>query len=191
MINVCKVCKLKLKSKNKLLVHLLEVHNLTNEQYHVQYLNIKQIKCKVCGKPAKWSNRTNNFLNYCSKSCGNTVASKQGRIAIKEKYGVVNMSQIPGVSDKVKQTKKDRYGDANYNNMEKNVQTCLDKYGVTNAAKSQEIRKKISDKVSKHVKEKFNEDYFLKKYKATDRIGNFLIIDGEKIHMNFCCRRRI
>jgi len=184
MINECKVCKLKFKSKNKLLVHLLEIHNLTNEQYHVQYLHIKPIKCKVCGKPTKWSNRYNNFLNYCSKSCGNKVASKQGRITIKEKYGVDNISQIPGVVDKVKQTKKERYGDENYNNTEKNIQTCLDKYGVTNGSKTKESRKLISDKVTKHLKEKFNEKYYLKKYKATKRIGNFLFIDGEKIHIN-------
>lgn len=58
------------------------------------------------------------------------------------KYGVSNVSQVPEVKnkisishstdewkDKVKQTKEIRYGDPNYNNMEKNRQTKQQRYG--------------------------------------------------------------
>lgn len=58
------------------------------------------------------------------------------------KYGVSNVSQAPEVKnkisishstdewkDKVKQTKEIRYGDPNYNNMEKNRQTKQQRYG--------------------------------------------------------------
>ena len=37
---------------------------------------------------------------------------------------------IPGSVEKIKQTKKEKYGDENYNNPEKNKKTCLERYGV-------------------------------------------------------------
>lgn len=63
------------------------------------------------------------------------------RETVRQKYGVDNVSQIPEVKDKiskshssqewkdlVKQTKQDRYGDPNYNNMEKNKETKMLRY---------------------------------------------------------------
>ena len=59
-----------------------------------------------------------------------------------QKYGVTNVLQSKEVLDKIssdrhsgelakraKETKEKRYGDPNYNNMEKNYQTKLDRYG--------------------------------------------------------------
>lgn len=50
------------------------------------------------------------------------------------------------VLTKIKKTKLNRYGDENYNNIEKNKQTNLDKYGVDNILKNPDIRIKISRK---------------------------------------------
>ena len=47
-----------------------------------------------------------------------------------EKYGVENVYQLEEVKDKLKQTKQDRYGDANYNNSKKQAYTMLANYGV-------------------------------------------------------------
>ena len=61
---------------------------------------------------------------------------------VRKKYGVDNVSQVKEVRDKiskshssdewkqkVKDVKQQRYGDPNYNNMEKNRQTKSDRYG--------------------------------------------------------------
>lgn len=47
------------------------------------------------------------------------------------------------IVNKVRKTKHKRYGDPNYNNTEKNKKTCLEKYGVDNVFKSEEIKDKI------------------------------------------------
>lgn len=69
-------------------------------------------------------------------------AKRKQRETVLLKYGVSNVSQVPDVKNKisashstpewkakVKETKKLRYGNPNYNNMEKNRQTKLDRYG--------------------------------------------------------------
>jgi len=50
------------------------------------------------------------------------------------------------ILSKGKQTKLNIYGDENYNNIEKNKQTNLERYGVDNVFKNGEIRTKISKK---------------------------------------------
>ena len=58
------------------------------------------------------------------------VIQKQRAVKIKEKYGVENVYQLDKSKDKIRQTKLDRYGDENYNNHSKQIETMLDKYGV-------------------------------------------------------------
>lgn len=179
----CKICNEVLSSKKSLIKHLLDIHDISNKQYHVQYLNIVHKKCKTCGEPSKWSDRAKGFLDYCSKSCGNTYASSVGKAAVKAKYGVDNISQIPGHADRIKKTKKERYNNENFSNPEKGKETCMERYGVTNGSKTMEARKKISKKVSSTLKQKFDEQYYLNKYKATKREGNYLFFGDEKIHV--------
>lgn len=95
---------------------------------------------------------------------------------VKDRYGVSNVFQSKEVLDKLSDdrhsgkfaqkamdTKEQRYGDRNYNNMEKNlatkldrygdttynnqaqhIQTCLDRYGVEHHNQTDEAKKKIS-----------------------------------------------
>ena len=62
-----------------------------------------------------------------------------------ERYGNPNYNNI----EKCKNTKQEKYGDSNYNNREKSTQTCLSRYGVTNPSKV----KSIQDVATKHSKE--------------------------------------
>lgn len=50
---------------------------------------------------------------------------------------------VAQMNSRIKETKLNRYGDANYNNAEKKKQTCLEKYGVDNVSKVPEIRDNI------------------------------------------------
>lgn len=69
-------------------------------------------------------------------------AKRKQKETVQKRYGVANVSQMPSVQskislshsssewrDKVRRTKELRYGDANYNNMQKNRETKLLRYG--------------------------------------------------------------
>lgn len=88
-------------------------------RYDKKYFNMNKPLCAACGKKEKF----------------------------KEKYGVENPSNLPGVVDKRRQTCLDRYGVDNYAKtkecLEKTRKTCQEKYGVDNYNKTSECREKI------------------------------------------------
>ena len=92
------------------------------------------VKCDVCGleKTLPYREYLNSFKKYniytCSSKC----------------------SQF-----KNKETKKEKYGDSNYNNLEKYKNTCLEKYGVDNIFKKEEF-KIHSDKIKR---EKYGDNF--------------------------------
>jgi hypothetical protein len=51
---------------------------------------------------------------------------------IQKKYNVNNIMELQKFKDKIKQTKLEKYGDENFNNIEKNKKTKLEKYGDEN-----------------------------------------------------------
>ena len=71
-------------------------------------------KCR-CGNEVSFQIGQNKFNKYCSAKCQNSDPEK---IA------------------KDKQSKFIKYGNENYNNMEKNKATCLERYGVTSFLKT-------------------------------------------------------
>jgi hypothetical protein len=79
---------------------------------------------------------------------------------------------------KIKQTKQRLYGDKQYNNSPKNINTCLKKYGVKNVLETNSpFRKKVGDN-------KFISSF--KKYKHADKI-NVIDIDTDcKISCSEC-----
>jgi hypothetical protein len=79
---------------------------------------------------------------------------------------------------KIKQTKQRLYGDKQYNNSSKNINTCLKKYGVKNVLETNSpFRKKVGDN-------KFISSF--KKYKHADKI-NVIDIDTDcKISCSEC-----
>lgn len=105
--------------------------------------------CLKCGKDTEFRSIAAGYKNYCSHKCSITnidVSIKrqlQTEKALFEKYGVINASQIKGVPQKVKATKKERYGDETYTNPKKNQKTCLEKYGVTSYTQTEEYNQKI------------------------------------------------
>ena len=105
------------------------------------YLNdIEQLPtCKICGKQLDDINASvkNGFKGTCSnKKCKTAYKYQRTTDAVMKKYGVSNVYALKSVIDKTAQTKLQRYGSKTYNNSEKNKQTCLQKYGVENAAQT-------------------------------------------------------
>lgn len=112
-----------------------------NKKYENMFCNVLEIYklindeykyllfCPICGK-------RNGFLNdHCSCSC--TQLDKK-------------------VRNKYKQTNLLRHGNENYNNVEKNKQTCLKKYGCINVFQNEEIKNKSKKtKLKKYNNEKY------------------------------------
>jgi hypothetical protein len=95
--------------------------------------NHEIVKCPTCGKSFEryknilWPS-TGKPTQYCSNKCSqlsNVVREK------KRMWTVKNQPMNNPLSvKKISETKQKRYGDPNYNNMEKNKQTCMTRYGV-------------------------------------------------------------
>lgn len=151
----CKVegCEEEFNTQRKFIYHIKSVHKMTTESYHVKYEGAKKIKCLYCDDMVVWNERTLKYNKTCSaRSCVGKLANVQSKIKFKEKYGVENPGQLDDYNEKVKKTKLTKYGDATYNNIKKNKETCLERYGVDNVSKSQQIKDKISTSMKIHEK---------------------------------------
>ena len=69
-----------------------------------------------------------------------------------------------GTRTKVKETKKKRYGDENYNNPEKNKETCIERYGVENVYQREDIKQQIKET----KKELYGDENFNNRNKAKE-----------------------
>ena len=124
-------------------------------------------KCCGCDNLVKFSNRFDKggYLDFCSLSCANNnqdILNKRIKESNQKKWGVDYYSQHKDFIPKQKKTKKERYGDENfnntqktlltkeknygspnYNNIEKMKETSMVKYGVSNPSKSEFVKEKI------------------------------------------------
>ncbi len=138
-------------------------------------------KCLTCGHefdPGKHKQKLN-----CSPECLKKYSElhKQDRLeksrnGVLSKYGVNHVSKIEGHSEKVKQTKKEKYGDENFNNREKARKTLFEQYGVENSMMVESTKKK-----SKQTKkEKYGDENFNNREKAEKTIFSKT---GKKHHL--------
>lgn len=139
------------------------------EKIWFYYNNLKERpKCITCGSDVKFRDRLDKpYGEFCSLDCFNKNKSemiqrqkntfnkkygvdfypqhrdfiKKQRLTKIEKYGDANYNNI----EKVKQTKKIKYGNENYNNIDKYKLTCLTKYDSTNYSKSNSFKNKIEN----------------------------------------------
>jgi very-short-patch-repair endonuclease len=121
----------------------------------------------------------------CSEECLKEykLKTKEDRIkkskeAIKIKYGVEHISQVNGWYEKVKNTKKEKYGDENYNNRKQAKETLISTYGVDNSMKIEDtIKKTKKTKKEKYGDENYNnreqaKETCLKKYGEEHHLKN-------------------
>lgn len=97
-----------------------------SERMYWYYNNLKKYPCcDVCGKPlTNYRGFIVGYGVYCSCACS---------------------SRSENTKIKTKRTKKEHYGDENYNGHEKAVHTFNKKYGVDNPFSSKEIQEKIKN----------------------------------------------
>lgn len=107
--------------------------------------------CPVCGKTFQIDDRIaycyDNWDKVCcSKKCGHVYAHSKRTNEQKQE-----------TSDKVKRTKLLKYGDSNYNNRTKSVETCIERYGVDSTNKLDSVKLKAREtKLERYGDENYN-----------------------------------
>lgn len=130
----------------------------------------KIIRTNICANCKKSFNPgRHKEKKTCSKECLKEYREKtkwdrinKSKQALKEKYGVEHPSKLPDFNDKVKKSKKEKYGDENYNNRDKAKKTLLKNYSVDNPMKINSSKEK-----SKNTKkEKYDDENYNNREKA-------------------------
>lgn len=108
--------------------------------------------CVVCGKEFELVNKGSRAAKTCSKKCAAgiidfTERNKKSEIALLNKYGYKNASQIPDVKEKKKESSQKRYGVDNVSQADevksKREETFLKKYNVKNPMFHEDFKKKL------------------------------------------------
>ena len=165
---ICAICK---ECCNSLKKHIKQ-HNIQEQDYYDIYLksNEKEGFCSVCKKPTSFKDLYKGYNKYCSKSCLNKSDIHKNSVKTTKyiKYGNSSYNNAKKISEslnnrskeaikksvlKSKQTRKERYGDENYNNSDKYKQTCLKIYGTECPFTNEQIKKQINDKWNTKSKE--------------------------------------
>jgi hypothetical protein len=145
------------------------------------------VKCDTCGIENKLSykhylkNTKNHTDIYTCSGCSFLKAKKTKL----EKYGDENYQNV----EKIKKTKLEKYGDENFTNRVKSKITCLDRYGVDNVSKVdtiKELKKETSNKnwgfdnvfKSPEIKDKISKT-------IKDKYGSDLYINSDDFKMKY------
>lgn len=183
----CLICNREFKDKVCLSQHISRNHKeSTSQEYYDKYLNTEDLKCPHCDNKRKFIRFVTGYRETC---CSKECHQKQKDSNFLKKYGVKNPNQLQEVKNKKakkcletygvdnnfkskeiqeisKHTKKENYGDENYNNPLKRKETCLEKYNVINPGclESTKIKRNatrlerygdehyVNDNLAKHTK---------------------------------------
>jgi hypothetical protein len=151
------------------------------------------VSCDICNLNNSISfnkylkNTKLNTQIYTCKSCS-SIKVKKTKL---EKYGDENYQNV----DKIKDTKFKRYGNENFTNRDKSKKTCLEKYGFENVSQIEDIKnKKIKTNMenlgvgnpfqSDEIKKKISESVF-------DKYGSeyYLTSDDCKVKYSEFCNK--
>lgn len=155
------------------LTNFLSINAKPCERLYCLYNKItKQPKCKYCDKEVSFDNVLVGYHSICkSRDCIN----KKTNETYNEKY--IDGRKSKDIINKVKQTKLERYGSENYNNIEKIKQTNLSKYETEYAISNKDVIKK-----SKLTKlERYGDEYYTNREKAVESHKKTLSMNKENI----------
>lgn len=182
----CLICNQEYKSNAGLGHHIKRSHHLTTKEYYDSYIAATDKYCPICRKENRFYNFIYGYTTGCCTEHTNLI-----------KYGTTNVYVSEFVKSKIKQTKLYRYGDENFNNHAKSINTINKIYGVNvnNVANVPQIRKKIyqtnmknlgvampfmSDKIQTKIgdikEEKYGERFYTNrnKFYRTMKKNNFI-----------------
>ena len=152
---IIKIAKSKISIKAKLLklneLNLLDVLNSYNSEQNISLqekmfcfiYDIQPLKC-ACGNTLKFSIFSRGYHKFCSKTC----LDKNNTFSLNyfKKEGLNNPSQNMLVKQKIKETKKVRYNNANYNNPVKIKETKRIRYNNENYNNVTKIKYSLKNK---------------------------------------------
>jgi len=154
---ICKIenCQFENESQRSFIHHIKHEHNINSlEEYFNDFEAVSPVKCEYCNNEASWNDKTHLYRKVChDKKCIGKYAHSIAKENNFKNFGITNVSQLQKVRDKIDATKFQRYGSSHYNNIDKNKQTCLERYNVDNGSKTQESKEKISKKYNESNKE--------------------------------------
>ena len=172
-----------------------------------RYSRVKiKIECDKCHKESvlTYNKYISNIERYGFYTCRKCSTIKK-KITFNNNYGVDNPMKVKSIQEKGKKTKLDKYGDENYNNLEKHIQTNLELYGfehhlqnenILNKQKETNLKRYGFESASKSlvIKEKIissnNKIKFKKAVELYDNKYNLIIMskkdDFFKIHCDKC-----
>ena len=109
-------------------------NNLSECIYRLRSNIINPPVCPVCGNTILFNGH--GYNNTCSIKCGVKNSSDKIKLTKIERYGDANYNN----RNKMKQTKQERYGDANYVNVERAKETKLIHFGDANYVNPQKAK---------------------------------------------------
>lgn len=121
------------------------------EKLYCYFNNIdKQVLCPICEKPVNFISFKDGYRIYCSNYC-------------------LTHSEIRNKN--IKKTKLERYGDENYNNIDKIKNTCIYKYNSTTPLLNNDIK----EKTKKTNFEKYGNEIYQRSNDFKNKIKNTFI----------------
>jgi hypothetical protein len=134
------------------------------------YHNLKEIPKCTCGQHTKFTGRFDRgYQDFCSLTCANSNKEemvKRQKESTQKKWGVDFFPQHKEFNKKQKATKKERYGDEHYNNVEKMKSTKQKLYGDSGYNNSEKNALTRRDTFIKTLKEKTTDTFV--SYNLTD-----------------------
>ena len=148
---VCLECREPQKSYKGLGHHIRNRHGMSSEEYYIKYLKRDPSEgiCKQCGKPTLFRSIRTGYQEFCGVKCSNVNKEKNDKT--REVFKNRSDEEREEISEKARQTRRERYGDPNYglygsesfksmmeeryndpyyNNIDKIRETNLERYGV-------------------------------------------------------------
>lgn len=156
---VCLICKLEFNSYRSLGVHIKRTHHIETKDYYDKFLKKdKEDICPACGQKKDFNNLHfgYSFSQFCSIKCAQNNEEVRQRLekTCLERYGLTNGGGSKDSVDKIKRTKKEKYGEENYCNAQKIKKTFRKKYGVDNFFQSNSFKEIMTEEKQKKRLEK-------------------------------------
>ena len=128
----CEICGKGVKRCCDFCRHIVHTHGMSQKEYFDRFIEPFPHKCPYCNSERKFANFA-YLKTCCSESCEYKRRS--------EFNGWRNTACI----EKIKKTKKMKYGSEKYNNRTKAKQTTLEHFGVEIPAKSKKVLQKMQN----------------------------------------------
>ena len=150
-MNITKLVKIYINNKNITFyknkgynVKSFETHEINVEDLPNNCKQPIEVQCDICGykKTITYISYYRNINNYGYYACSGECAIGKNIKTSLYTYGTEFPNQNEKQKDKIKSTKKERYDDEYYTNIEKQKETVLKIYGVDSYMKTKEFRDK-------------------------------------------------